>query len=240
MKVEFVYDRDCPNVDPTRVRLLEALSAVGLSLRWQEWRRDDEKSPEYARHCGSPTILVDGRDIVTSSDVVGRGACRLYADSFGRTSGVPALQDIEAALLKAKWTDVAGVDPVKRTLPTLPVVGVALLPKLTCAACWPAYAAILSSLGVSFVDYTPYLLPLTAAFLALTLVMLAYRAASRRGYAPLALGSVASAIVLIGKFAFDSDVALYGGIALLVGASLWNAWPVASRADCRTCSPDTR
>src|SRR5437762_1931474 len=81
------YDRDCPNVDPTRTQLREALSAVGLALRWQEWRRDDEKSPEYARRCGSPTILVDGCDIATSSDVAGRGACRLYADSFGRTSG---------------------------------------------------------------------------------------------------------------------------------------------------------
>ena len=112
--------------------------------------------------------------------------------------------------------------------------------RIRCAACWPAYAALLTSLGVSFVDYTPYLLPLTATFLALTLAMLAYRAASRHGYAPLALGCVATAIVLIGKFAFDSDIALYGGIALLVGASLWNAWPVAPRADCRTCSPDAR
>ena len=40
----------------------------------------------------------------------------------------------------------------------LPAIGAALLPKLTCPACWPAYAAVLSALGVSFVDYTPYLL----------------------------------------------------------------------------------
>ena len=64
----------------------------------------------------------------------------------------------------------------------LPSVGVALLPKLTCPVCWPAYTALLSSLGISFVDYTPYLLPTVAIFLAVALSALAYRAKARRGY----------------------------------------------------------
>jgi hypothetical protein len=122
----------------------------------------------------------------------------------------------------------------------LPAVGLALLPKLTCAACWPAYAALLSSLGIGFVDYTPYLLPLTATFLVLTVAMLAYRAANRRGYAPFVLGIVASAVVLVGKFVLDSDLALYGGITLLVGASLWNAWPQRAQASCPGCEAELR
>ncbi len=105
----------------------------------------------------------------------------------------------------------------------LPAVGAALLPKLTCPACWPAYAALLSALGVGFIDYTPFLLPLTLVFLIVTLALLAWR--PRRGYAPLALGLLASAIVLIGNFFLDSDITTYAGVALLVGASTWNAWP---------------
>ena len=112
----------------------------------------------------------------------------------------------------------------------LPAVGAALLPKLTCPACWPAYAAVLSALGVSFVDYTPYLLPFTLTFLAVTLGMLAWR--PRRGYAPLLLGVAASAVVLVGKFLFDSDLAVYVGVGLLVGASMWNAWPKKSVVSC--------
>jgi hypothetical protein len=62
-------------------------------------------------------------------------------------------------------------------------------------------------------------------FLVLMLVMLAYRAAIRRGYAP---------------FALDSDPGLYGGVALLAGASLWNAWPRPPREACSGCMADAR
>lgn len=113
----------------------------------------------------------------------------------------------------------------------LPAVGAALLPKLTCPACWPAYAALLSALGVGFIDYTPYLLPLTLVFLVVTLAILAWR--PRRGYAPLVLGLFASGAMLIGKFLFDSDIAAYAGVALLVGASTWNAWPRKSAIRCK-------
>ncbi len=240
MKVELIYDADCPNIAATRARLIAAFAATGLAPRWQEWQRGDEGNPEYARRLGSPTILVEGCDVSAASAMDGSGACRVYADTTGRMSGVPPLEDIQVALHSAERTAVP-VQSLKQTLPTVPAVGIALLPKLTCAACWPAYAGLLSALGVGFVDYTPYLLPLTTTFLILTLIMLAYRAGSRRGYAPFALGVVAGAIVLIGKFAFDSDIALYGGITLLVAASLWNAWPIREQGACSACAaPDAR
>jgi hypothetical protein len=44
--------------------------------------------------------------------------------------------------------------------------------------------------------------PLTAAFLCVAVSALAFRA--RRGYRPFGLGLVASAVVLLGKFALDS------------------------------------
>ena len=108
---------------------------------------------------------------------------------------------------------------------TLPGIGVALIPKLACPACWPAYAGVLSSLGIGFVNYNPYLFPLTALFLLLAVASLGFRARSRRGYGPLALGIVAAIIVIAGKFVLFHDPAMYGGIILLMGASLWNTWP---------------
>ena len=107
----------------------------------------------------------------------------------------------------------------------LPSVGVALLPKLTCPVCWPAYTALLSSLGISFVDYTPYLLPTVAIFLAVALSALAYRAKARRGYGPFWIGLLGALGVLAGKFVFEYQLGLYLGAGLLVGASLWNIWP---------------
>ena len=80
-------------------------------------------------------------------------------------------------------------------------------------------------MGLGFLMETAYLLPLTAAFLALAVVALGFRARRRRGYGPLAVGLAAAVLLLVGKFALDSGVAVYAAVAALVGASLWNAWP---------------
>lgn len=121
----------------------------------------------------------------------------------------------------------------------LPAVGVALLPKLTCPACWPAYAGLLSSMGIGFFNYSAYLMPLTIVFLVIVLASLAFRARRRRGYRPLLLGMVAAAILLTGKFRFDSNSVMYIGLGLLVLASLWNSWPRREVQGCPSCeSPD--
>ena len=69
----------------------------------------------------------------------------------------------------------------KQTLAALPGIGVSLLPKLMCPACWPAYAGLVSALGLGFLISTQYLLPLTVVFLALTAWVLGYRASRRHG-----------------------------------------------------------
>jgi len=123
----------------------------------------------------------------------------------------------------------------------LPGIGAALLPVGACPACWPAYAGLLSAVGFGFLFKTAYLLPMTAVFLLIAVAALAYRAGTRRGHGPFVAGLAASGIVLVGKFVFASDAAMYGGIVLLVAASLWNAWPrkaAGARSDaCPACAP---
>ncbi len=127
----------------------------------------------------------------------------------------------------------------KRGLLALPSVGVSILPKLACPACWPAYAGLLSSVGLGFLISTVYLLPLTAAFLVLALAALVFRANKRRGYGPFVVGLVAGSAVLLGKFAWASNLTMYSALALLVMASLWNAWPLrdmpSEAAPCSEC-----
>lgn len=127
----------------------------------------------------------------------------------------------------------------KRSLAVLPGVGVSLLPKLMCPMCWPAYAGIVSALGLGFLISTRYLLPLTAAFLAVTAVALGFRASRRHGYGPLWLGLVAAAVILSGKFYFDAAQATYAGVTLLIAASVWNSWPPRAAATpfCPACIP---
>ena len=108
---------------------------------------------------------------------------------------------------------------------TVPGIGVSLLPKLACPLCWPSYAGLLGSFGLGFLSSGEYLLPLTGAFLVLTVGALAFRAKRRHGYGPLGLGIVSSGGVLLGKFVWESTLATYATVALLVIASAWNAWP---------------
>lgn len=236
MKVELIYDADCPNVAQTRSLLIRAFTKTGVSARWREWDRAAPDSPEYARHYASPTILVDGSDVAGLAPHAGAPACRVYAHGQGTLSRIPPIDVVCAALLDASSGKKARTR-WQKGVAVFPAVGVALLPKLTCPACWPAYAGLLSALGLGFLNYTPYLLPLTALFLALTLATLAYRARARRGFGPLILGGFAAMTVLIGKFSLDSDSALYAGVALLVGASLWNAWPKTAPGPCPACVP---
>jgi mercuric ion transport protein len=104
-------------------------------------------------------------------------------------------------------------------------IGVSVLPKLACPACWPAYAGLLTSVGLGFLISVRYLLPLTVAFLVLALAAMLFRARDRHGYGPFLLAVLAAGGVLLGKFVWDSRPAVYGAIGLLVGASLWNSWP---------------
>lgn len=236
--VELIYDGDCPNVTEARTQLLQAFARAKVEARWQEWRADDDESPTHVRGYGSPTILVDGRD-VAASEPTGGACCRLYTQADGSMRGAPGIEAIVAALGRGNRSAALPTGGGWRlNLAMLPGIGAALLPKVACPACWPAYAGFLSSVGLGFLVRTAYLLPLTAVFLAIAVFALAYRARRRRGYGPLSLGIVASAIVLFGKFYFESDPAMYAGLTVLVAASLWNSWPrkqLQSAPSCPSC-----
>lgn len=75
--------------------------------------------------------------------------------------------------MSSRWT---------QGLLALPSVGVSMLPKLACPACWPAYAGLLTSVGLGFLISAAYLLPLTAAFLVLALGAMLFKPKERRGY----------------------------------------------------------
>lgn len=125
----------------------------------------------------------------------------------------------------------------KQGILALPGVGVAMLPKLACPLCWPAYAGLLSSLGLGFLISTAYLLPLTAVFLILALAALAFRASKRHGYGPFFLGIIAAVAILLGKFLWEANAITYGAVGILVVASLWNAWPRRETSGEVTLSP---
>jgi hypothetical protein len=103
---------------------------------------------------------------------------------------------------------------------------VAALPK--CPMCLLAYAGFLGSLGLgssaSTALYVGWLLPASALFLGLTVVLLAFGARRRRGYGPAIVATVSGAAILLGKFRLDCLPLVYAGLLLIWLAVLWNAW----------------
>jgi len=227
-RVELIYDLGCPNARYARAALLKAFSEAELVPSWTEWDRKSPESPAHVREYGSPTILVNGRDVAGVAPGNGASICRLYRNGSGPFQGAPSVELVAEAL-----RGEIGQPPLtmrqpsgwRSSLATVPGIAFAFLPKLACPACWPAYAGLLGSLGLGFLLDPAYLFPLTAAFLVLAIGALAFRAPSRRGYGSFGAGLAAAVMVLVGKFVFESDVAMYGGIGLLIGASVWNAWP---------------
>lgn len=236
MKIELIYARDCPNVNAARANLVRALSATRLPVRWTEWDRSLPETPSYVRGFGSPTVLVDGRDVGGISETEAAGACcRIYGSSKSSLTGAPSTDFITRALLHRQgyWA---------RTLAILPGICVAMLPKLACPACWPAYAGLLSAVGLGFLISSRNLFWLALAFLVPAVGSLALHARDRRGFGPFLGGCLAAGLMLAGKFILESNVYMYAGLVLLVGASAWNSWPrqVAARADCPACGPGWR
>ncbi len=241
-RVELIYDSDCPNVPRARTALLHAFAEARVAATWTEWERSSPASPPYVRRFGSPTILVNGQDVAGHPSREEADSCRVYGHDAGEPLGVPPVSQIVAALRKGGAVSVVATRQSKSArwsvLVGLPGVGVSLLPGGACPACWPVYAGLLASLGLGFLADAAYLFPLAAALLALTLLALAYRAESRRGYAPLGMGLAAVAMVLLGKFALRSDPIMYMGVVLLLIASGWNTWPIknASAGSCPLCA----
>lgn len=225
-RVELIYDADCPNVEAARSTLLRGFAEAGLRPAWTEWDRRSRRSPARAHCYGSPTILVDGRDVAGAEPAEGADTCRLYDHGADGLRGMPPVPAIAAALRgsgaplrrrsdRSWW----------RALAALPGTGAALLPVGLCPACWPAYAGLLGTLGLGFLLESAYLLPVTTALLGLALVALGYRAPGRRGYRPLALGIASAGTILGFKFTYPSPPLVYVGLLGLVAASVWNTWP---------------
>ena len=216
MSVELIYDPDCPNVDRARERLNQALRLADRPPEWTEWNREDAEVPDYVRRYGSPTILVNEEDVSGVSEDADANNCRIYKAEDGGFQGVPSIETIFSALYQNLSQPESSAVGWIGGLASIPAFGATLLPALGCPLCWPAYAGLLSSVGLGFVDYTPYVTPGLIGLLTLSIAGLAYQARRRRhGLKPLALGLVAATLILASRYLLNDAIFTGTGFALL-------------------------
>lgn len=101
MKIELVFEACCPNAQALREMLQSIGAELGLDLRVIEVNKDDVAAPDYATNLSSPTLLVDGKDVVQDGSH-GGNACRVYRTNDGRLTGVPPREMIVAALKRSQ------------------------------------------------------------------------------------------------------------------------------------------
>lgn len=100
MKVELIYEKTCPNIDAAREQLTKAFKALSAPPQWQEWEVSNPDAPSYASIYGSPTILVDEKDVSGLAPADCKENCRIYSSDEGKMSGVPSVENIVSALSK--------------------------------------------------------------------------------------------------------------------------------------------
>ncbi len=103
MEVELIYSDDCPNVELARNRLTSAFAILGVEPEWVEWERLDPAAPEYAVAYGSPTVLVNGRDVAAGLAAPGPASeadsCRVYPE----IGGLDRAPSVELLVEAIRW-----------------------------------------------------------------------------------------------------------------------------------------
>ena len=238
--VEFIYEKECPNVESTRSILLQAFSKLKIKPHWMEWEISDASAPDYVRRYGSPTILINGKDVSESENSLNPQQCRLYINSDNTMSGIPPLEKImnaiQAATIENRYKYFLTSSGLN--FAAIPAILFALLPKLICPVCWPLYTGLLGSVGINFVNYTPYLFPLLTLFLILTLSGLVQGARRKNKYGPVYLGGISSLLILLGKFLSITDMLIYIGLTGLIMAVVWqlNIKKTGNFGSCSACN----
>ncbi|MGD0199250.1 MAG: hypothetical protein ABSD27_00715 [Bryobacteraceae bacterium] len=88
--IELVYEEGCPHVAAARANLAWAFVEARVSQRWTEWNRAWPAAPARARGCTSPTILINGRNVMDGPP-----------DASRRLLAVPSVLLLVAALRAA-------------------------------------------------------------------------------------------------------------------------------------------
>ena len=91
--------------------LSRALQEVGAAAVWTEWNTEDDACPARLRSYGSPTVLVNGKDVApgphpwVEREQAHGPRCRVYRDG-DRMLGAPPIDRIVAALMVVTGPEV--------------------------------------------------------------------------------------------------------------------------------------
>jgi hypothetical protein len=98
LRVELLVVEGCPHVSQARADLESVLGHGAIETPIQLVIVNGQDDAEFLSFPGSPTIRVNGDDVVPQPELPVAVSCRLYRDAEGRTIGSPPLEAIRAAV----------------------------------------------------------------------------------------------------------------------------------------------
>jgi hypothetical protein len=101
MKVELLYFKGCPNISMARKNLNDAFAKAGVAPQWNEIDLNEPSTPKELMGYGSPTILVDGKDVTGRAPCGESLSCRTYYNVKGEITGAPDVEIIVRAILES-------------------------------------------------------------------------------------------------------------------------------------------
>jgi hypothetical protein len=102
MNVRFLYTEECPSHSEALERLRKALSDESVEADIKITRVETFDEAEKLQYPGSPTILINGRDICPTKSPHYAPTCRAYVLEDGRISPLPSISMIRKAIRDAK------------------------------------------------------------------------------------------------------------------------------------------
>ena len=102
MTIEILHVPHCPHVTTAEQRILDAHDQLGLPrpciVRTELANEAETREHSFA---GSPTILINGRDVIPGAPRVHQLACRIYRTAAG-PDGAPSVDQVIESLRAGK------------------------------------------------------------------------------------------------------------------------------------------
>lgn len=98
LRVELLVVQDCPHLEQARRDLQTVLARGIIEVPIQLIYVTSADDAEFLHFQGSPTIRVNGDDVVPQPELPIALACRVYRDAEGGALGSPPIESIRAAV----------------------------------------------------------------------------------------------------------------------------------------------
>jgi hypothetical protein len=98
LRVELLANEDCPHLERARLDLQSVLRTSIIEVPIQLVFVSSQDEAEFLEFPGSPTIRVNGEDVVPQPELPFAVGCRIYRDENGEMTGSPPISAIKRAV----------------------------------------------------------------------------------------------------------------------------------------------